>query len=160
MKVISIGRSKNNDIVIDDATVSKHHALITVDDSRGIKIKDMESMNGTYVNGKRIDKESFISVNDVIKVGNKNVNWRQFLHVRTTEKPQIFGTTIRETIDAFKSASSSEKAQKISVRERNIILFRTAASLVLAGVAIYFFTHEKQDVSFGLGGSILGYWLK
>ena len=75
-------------------------------------------------------------------------------------KTKVFGTTIRETVEVFKSACSSEKSQKISVRERNVVIFRTVASLVLAGVAIYFFTHGKQDVSFGLGGSILGYWLK
>ena len=76
------------------------------------------------------------------------------------EKARVFGTTIRETVEVFKSVSSTEKSQKISSKERNIILFRIAASLVLACVAIYFFTQRKQDVSFGLGGSVVGYWLK
>ena len=79
---------------------------------------------------------------------------------RQRRKTRVFGTTIRETVEAFKSVASSEKAQKISLRERNVILVRTVATLILAGVAVYFFIQGKQDVSCGLGGSIVGYWLK
>jgi len=79
---------------------------------------------------------------------------------RIKPKTRLFGTTIRETVAVFKPASSSEQPQKISAKERNVIVFRTIASLTLAGVAVFFFTQGKQDVGFGLGGSIVGYWLK
>ena len=79
---------------------------------------------------------------------------------RPVRKTRMFGTTIRETVEILQAVGSPKKAQRISVRERNIIYLRTIASLVLAGVAVYFFTQGKQDVGFGLGGSIVGYWLK
>lgn len=67
------------------------------------------------------------------------------------EKARVFGTTIRETVEVFKSVSSSEKSQKISSKERNIILFRIVASLVLAGVAIYFFYSRKTRCQLWIG---------
>ncbi|MDR1348825.1 MAG: hypothetical protein LBJ63_10475 [Prevotellaceae bacterium] len=79
---------------------------------------------------------------------------------RPTQKTRLFGTTIRETGQVFRSIVLSDKSQTVSAKEKNVILIRTIASLALAVVAIYFFAHEKQDVGFGLGGSILGYWLK
>ncbi|MDR0233169.1 MAG: hypothetical protein LBI82_13805 [Dysgonamonadaceae bacterium] len=81
-------------------------------------------------------------------------------NLRPVHKTRLFGTTIRETGKVFQSIVSSNKSQTVSTKEKNVILIRTIASLTLAVVAIYFFTHEKQDVGFGLGGSILGYWLK
>ena len=43
-----IGRDVNNEIHLDDITVSRSHALITKND--GYRIKDLGSLNGTYLN--------------------------------------------------------------------------------------------------------------
>ncbi|MDR2425032.1 MAG: FHA domain-containing protein, partial [Prevotellaceae bacterium] len=82
MKLIKIGRSSANDIVISDATVSSQHALITILDSKEVRIKDLNSTNGTYVNGKRITAETTIVASDVIKVGNSTVDWLKYLNER------------------------------------------------------------------------------
>lgn len=80
MKTIKIGRSSANDIVISDATVSSQHAIITVLDSKEVKLKDLNSTNGTYVNGKRIAGEVFVTASDVIKAGNSVVEWVKYLN--------------------------------------------------------------------------------
>ena len=48
--VIRIGRASSNDIVIDHPTVSAQHARLTKSPS-GYRIKDLESTNGTQING-------------------------------------------------------------------------------------------------------------
>ena len=56
MKQFTIGRSKENDIIIDEASVSRHHATI-IQTVSGIVISDNGSRNGTFINGIRIQFE-------------------------------------------------------------------------------------------------------
>lgn len=51
---IRIGRAAENDVMIDDLMVSRHHALISRDDSGVIRVFDLGSDNGTYVDGRRV----------------------------------------------------------------------------------------------------------
>ena len=66
-EVITIGRNPNNDIHIDNPAVSGSHAKIINEGGR-ISIEDVNSTNGTFINGKRISK-SALNNNDVITVG-------------------------------------------------------------------------------------------
>ena len=50
---LTIGRSDDNDIVLRDGRVSRHHARI-VADGAGFAIEDRGSSNGTFVNGARV----------------------------------------------------------------------------------------------------------
>ena len=52
--VTNIGRHADSDIELDDITVSRRHCEITVENSRFI-VRDVGSLNGTYVNQKRVD---------------------------------------------------------------------------------------------------------
>src|SRR2546426_12831539 len=63
----TIGRLPDNDIRIDNAAVSGHHSLIIniLNDSF---LEDLNSTNGTYVNGKLIKKHA-LQHGDVITVG-------------------------------------------------------------------------------------------
>jgi hypothetical protein len=49
-----IGRSPDCDIFLDDVTVSRKHALL-VRDGNGFRVEDQGSLNGTFVNKRRID---------------------------------------------------------------------------------------------------------
>ena len=50
---VRIGRSDDNDLVLNDSTVSKHHARVTRDNG-AYYLEDLGSTNGTRVNGRRI----------------------------------------------------------------------------------------------------------
>ena len=52
--VTSLGRHPDSDIFLDDVTVSRRHAEITRND-RGYEVRDAGSLNGTYVDHKRVD---------------------------------------------------------------------------------------------------------
>ena len=54
----SVGQTRNNDIVIRDATVSKSHAFFENSaDGSGLVLKDSRSRNGTFVNGAKVPAE-------------------------------------------------------------------------------------------------------
>lgn len=72
-KYISIGRWKNNDVVLDDPTVSGHHANIDyVNDL--IYLYDLNSRNGSFVNKKRITSQ-LLKNGDVINLGNSTIEY-------------------------------------------------------------------------------------
>lgn len=68
---ITLGRAPDSDIFISDSKVSKKHLSIVFENGF-IKIKDLSSSNGTFVNGHRIIANNYILVteDDVIRVGN------------------------------------------------------------------------------------------
>ncbi|TAH30323.1 MAG: FHA domain-containing protein [Cytophagales bacterium] len=64
---MTIGRAANNDIIIPEQTVSSHHATLTIENGNFF-ISDMDSTNGTFVNGTRIDKK-MLKGGDLLKLG-------------------------------------------------------------------------------------------
>jgi len=64
---VSIGRSPDNDIVIDNLAVSGHHAKLLVEEGRFL-VEDLSSMNGTFLNNQRI-RRSPLKDGDEILIG-------------------------------------------------------------------------------------------
>lgn len=54
---VTIGRRDDNDVVIDNMAVSGHHALIEEEEPNHYVLVDLESLNGTFVNEKKIARE-------------------------------------------------------------------------------------------------------
>jgi len=65
---ISVGRESANTICLSHASVSRRHCIIEDADGQ-FKIRDLDSFNGTYVNGVAV-KEQILSPRDHIRVGN------------------------------------------------------------------------------------------
>jgi cardiolipin synthase len=63
----AIGRAQENDIVITDALVSRHHAQITLDGGT-CRITDLGSGNGTFLNGERITGSKCLRPGDVVRI--------------------------------------------------------------------------------------------
>ncbi|MDR1348824.1 MAG: FHA domain-containing protein [Prevotellaceae bacterium] len=134
MKTLKIGRSSTNDIVISDVTVSSQHAIITILDTKEVRIKDLNSTNGTFVNGKRIDAETPITASDVIKVGSSALDWVKHLNERKKLNPPVFAadasaikcrkTIGRENCDIVinRSNVSSKHAQLIEKENGDIVI--------------------------------------
>jgi hypothetical protein len=78
---ITIGRSKKNDIVIDDVMASRFHAEIHKIKNEYF-IKDMDSTNGTLINNYKIPKDKYVklSENDMIKIGRTELSIKSFVH--------------------------------------------------------------------------------
>jgi pSer/pThr/pTyr-binding forkhead associated (FHA) protein len=61
-----VGRDINNEICLDDITVSRSHALISKAD--GYTVKDLGSLNGTYINAVAV-REAKINPGDEVQIG-------------------------------------------------------------------------------------------
>ncbi len=66
-ETLRIGKAPDNDLVLPDDTVSRHHCEI-VRSKSGIQVKDLGSTNGTRVQGARVT-EAVVSPGTVLKVG-------------------------------------------------------------------------------------------
>lgn len=62
-----VGRDINNEICLDDITVSRSHALITKNNGQYL-IKDLGSLNGTYLNAISV-RDTEITSGDEIQIG-------------------------------------------------------------------------------------------
>ena len=66
--VVKAGRHPESDIFLDDITVSRRHVEITHVDGGTFTIRDVGSLNGTYVNRERID-EAVLKPGDEVQIG-------------------------------------------------------------------------------------------
>lgn len=70
-ELVTVGRSPESNIFLDDVTVSRQHAEIfrrEQQDGKGFRIRDAGSLNGTYVNRVRVDSVDLRN-GDEIQVG-------------------------------------------------------------------------------------------
>ena len=65
--MVSVGRDPGSDIFLDDITVSRRHAEVERDGAR-YSIRDVGSLNGTYVNRKLVDQGE-LNEGDEVQVG-------------------------------------------------------------------------------------------
>ena len=85
---ISIGRSADNDIAILDPYSSGHHSLIYKKDKRYV-VRDNNSKNGTFLNGKKIQGETILNKGDEVLIGSTRIIFDQEIptNVEVTDTP-------------------------------------------------------------------------
>jgi hypothetical protein len=64
----TIGRSPDNDVFLDDVTVSRKHAVL-VQSGGEFRIEDLGSLNGTFVNRRRIESATRLESGDEVQIG-------------------------------------------------------------------------------------------
>jgi len=102
----TVGRLPDNDIRIDNPAVSGHHSLVIniLNDSF---LEDLNSTNGTYVNGKLIKKHA-LQHGDVVTVGHHQL---RFADTDSTEhEPDEFEKTMIITPGSAVAAAAAKKA--------------------------------------------------
>ncbi len=78
-----IGRHSDNDLSIRDASVSRQHAEIHRKRDASFTISDLDSMNGVFVNHKKIDSVALFD-NDLVEIGDKSFRFRMKEHAEPT----------------------------------------------------------------------------
>nr|WP_234542427.1 FHA domain-containing protein [Streptomyces shenzhenensis] len=67
-RTVRIGRAADNDVVVDDLIVSRHHAELRVRPDGSHEIVDLDSHNGTYLNGRAVT-HALLGPRDVVGIG-------------------------------------------------------------------------------------------
>jgi adenylate cyclase len=100
--VITIGRGTANDLVLNDSSVSRFHAVLKLQD-HAITIADRGSTNGVVVNGERIAQETELKNGDTAVVGRYNLRLENVddkgILVRKSEIPSTIDHIIRGGLD-------------------------------------------------------------
>ncbi len=87
MKLLKIGRTEGNDLVIkDDTTISRNHAEIFQDDEGNIFLTDLNSSNGTFVNGNKLEDSIILKKKDIVKIGNTVIDWKVYFSKNKAQK--------------------------------------------------------------------------
>ena len=112
MKKLTIGTLQSNDIVIqNDTTVSRSHAFLFTDSNNNIYISDCNSLNGTFVNGLKVD-DAILNDLDILKVGNTVIDW--LIHFRTDisyKNNEINKIPLKEKNDFHENSLNNLKGQ-------------------------------------------------
>lgn len=89
MKELTIGRTSDNHIVIDNSMVGRHHAKIVMEKGGRYEIIDLQSKNGTYVNGRKVKGAQPVRPGDRIVVANASVtaNWKVLFDQMPDDEP-------------------------------------------------------------------------
>lgn len=78
MQIIRIGRDSSNNVVVKDPLASRKHCQIIEDDNGNFRIDDLDSLNGTYVNGVLRRGSTYLSPNDIVRIGNTVLPWQNY----------------------------------------------------------------------------------
>jgi hypothetical protein len=119
----TMGRLPDNDVRVDNAAVSGHHALIIniLNDSF---LEDLNSTNGTYVNGKLIKKHA-LQHGDVITIGHHHLRFvdseveepeaDEFERTMVIGPGQVNEERLREAVESRPAVSPAEKGKAAPV---------------------------------------------
>ena len=117
---VTVGRHNDNDICLNDKAVSGHHAVIItiLQDSF---LEDLDSTNGTQVNGKQIAKHP-LSNGDVIAIGRNTLKYEgegggdeDEFEKTMILRPSQLGAALDESVKKADSAPAAPRAADRSV---------------------------------------------
>lgn len=94
-KRISIGRTNENDIVLENRGVSRKHAMIEFNNNAAVII-DNESLNGTFVNNRKVTEE-VLRDQDVIMIGKYSLIYHKDSSAPTEQAANMDGTMVLNT---------------------------------------------------------------
>jgi pSer/pThr/pTyr-binding forkhead associated (FHA) protein len=139
----TIGRSSENDLVITgDLMVSRNHAILYFDEG-SILIEDLNSANGTFVNGNRISTIIKLDEYDILKVGNSLVHWNKLFEESSSNE---------EVADEFSVVETMTDAPEIPVGTENPENLKTITESRKSETKNYFLA----SISVVLGLIVLG----
>jgi len=132
--VTKIGRTPENNIVLKDEAVSRYHAEIIFDPRKKLlSIKDLESTNGTFLNGRKIDKAA-LEDEDQVRIGQSLISVKladtQLLDYQeniVTFTPELSKALLIESIENFGLLLNDLSMNLINVSEKQEAMDEIAA---------------------------------
>ena len=95
--VVRLGRERDNTIVIDDLLASRHHAELRQLSGGHVEIKDLGSHNGTFVNGRRVDRQ-VLQTDDIVSIGRRYFRYRNAVLEEYVDQRDVAFSAYRLTV--------------------------------------------------------------
>lgn len=142
-----IGRADDCDITVDNLAVSRHHAII--EKAEGVfTIKDLDSNNGTFVNGQRIGSPTVLNFGDEIGIGKHTLVFDSHSKkVIPGHSSTSSGGTQPDMDAAARGTMFVEPKQMEKIQEK--VTATRKAHLEIPGTQDKIIVLEKSDVVFG-----------
>lgn len=109
---ITIGRNTENDLIVNNNAVADVHCRIERIGEERYRITDLQSENGTYVNGQRLNGSMEIGPFDVIKVGDTNVQWLHQFAAPDRSYTPLSGEIIESEEDYLSNDSNHKESSE------------------------------------------------
>ncbi len=137
----TVGRSKDNDIVINDQTVSAHHCILRKGEE-GYVVTDLESTNGTRVNTREV-KEARLRDKDIVQIGSVEFLFEdpESAPVETTAyaEARVEEETAPVAAPAgFSNISPFSRRRRPGNRDLWLFIVAVLGVIALAGVVFFF----------------------
>ena len=157
----TLGRRPYNDIVIDNLAVSGEHAVVQMTDGQ-VFLEDLNSTNGTYVNGKAVKKQ-LLQDGDSVEVGKYKIKFVSDSHGESLEKtmmvkadagastPSVAPTPLTPPAPAIIEAQAGTDALRAAIKVlsgaaagREVPLTKVVTTIGKPGVAVAAITRRQR----------------
>ena len=138
--IYKIGRTADNDIIINESEVSRKHAIITKVNNTEFIIEDLDSANGTFVNGKRVKRKS-IRLEDKLVIGGKQIDLKNLSVKKKLMEKKVEKLTNKKLKTVFKIGRSD--VNDIIIKDDSIS--RIHATLVIKSSSKFEITDDNSS---------------
>ncbi len=146
-----VGRSEDCDITIDNLAVSRHHVIIEKIDGV-FMVNDLDSNNGTFVNGQRIEEPTALNFGDEIGVG-KHVLVFDSHSKKSQPATQHAAAGAQPEMDAAGRGTMFVEPEQMKMIQEKVVAARKAHLQLPDRPGGKLIALEKSDVVFGKLGN-------
>jgi pSer/pThr/pTyr-binding forkhead associated (FHA) protein len=159
----TLGRRPYNDIVIDNLAVSGEHAVLQMVGA-DVFIEDLNSTNGTYINGKAIKKQ-LLTHNDTVEIGKYKIKYlvdesgeyekTMIMRQPTPAAAGVHGNAVTSGFGGLPPAAQPSVAQPASIKVlngaaagREVVLTKVVTTVGKPGVQVASITKRPNGYAF------------
>src|SRR5437879_5792674 len=171
--VVTIGRGSANDLVLNDTSVSRFHAVIKLLENDVITVADRGSTNGVLINSKRILADTVLNDGDAIKIGVYGLKFERFndsaLIVKKAEIPSTLNHVLRGELQpsvrkesVAPDTSASDLLQTVRKLERENYLLTVlydAGKALNSKLSVDDIASQVMELSFRIEGVERGFMM-
>lgn len=145
MKVITIGRSEECSIVVNDEKVSRVHAQLVQDDQGVVSVVDLGSTNGTWVNESRIVGEMRLNPNDKVRIGSTQLSWQTYINNMSSQQlqPEMSHSVASTTVLGESDDTSASSPEKNPQHKTMWIVIAIGLALCVGGGVVWLLTRPS-----------------
>lgn len=143
---IRIGKASDNDFVVNDPHVSRYHARLIEEKEGGWLLEDLNSTNGTFVNGSQVVRKHIVPTDTILLGSDYSLDIAEVLK---------HNNDYSEGFDRLQPVYDEYIRNKVRIQSSNVFKTRVYQTvpfaMIAVGGAMFGFLGKENPVLFGLG---------